>query len=83
MTEKYKILGQFIKDLSSETKDVETYLHVRDNISKYKLDINIYSKALKNKIIEINTVLKFEDKEETKFKSFFEMVYTTIIQLNE
>ena len=83
MTEKFKILGQFIKDLSSETKDAETYLYVRDNISKYKLDININSKAIKNKMIEINTVLKFMDKEDSKYKSFFEMVYTTIIQLNE
>tara|TARA_B000000565_G_C23657439_1_gene329082 strand:- start:266 stop:688 length:423 start_codon:yes stop_codon:yes gene_type:complete len=83
MTEKFKILGQFIKDLSSETKDAETYLYVRDNISKYKLDININSKAMKNKMIEINTVMKFMDKEDSKYKSFFEMVYTTIIQLNE
>ena len=83
MTEKYKILGQFIKDLSSETKDGETYLYVRENISSYQLDINIKSKALKNKMIEINTILKFEDKKESKYKSFFEMVYTTIIQLNE
>ena len=83
MTEKFKILGQFIKDLSSETKDAETYLYVRDNISKYKLDININSKAIKNKMIEINTVMKFMDKEDSKYKSFFEMVYTTIIQLNE
>ena len=83
MTEKYKILGQFIKDLSSETKDGETYLYVRENISSYQLDINIKSKALKNKMIEINTILKFEDKKESKYKSFFEMVYTTVIQLNE
>jgi len=83
MTVKYKILGQFIKDLSSETKDVEAYLYVRDKISKYQLDININSKALKNKMIEINTILKFEDREEAKHKSFFEMVYATIIQLDE
>ena len=83
MTVKYKILGQFIKDLSSETKDGEAYLYVRDKISKYQLDININSKALKNKMIEINTILKFEDKEEVKHKSFFEMVYATIIKLDE
>ena len=83
MTVKYKILGQFIKDLSSETKDGEAYLYVRDKISKYQLDININSKALKNKMIEINTILKFEDKEEAEHKSFFEMVYATIIRLDE
>ena len=63
MTEKFKILAKFIKDASSETPDVETYLFVKDNISKYQLNIDISSKALKNKLIEVNTSLKFEDKE--------------------
>ena len=62
MTEKFKILAQFIKDASSETADVETYLFVKDNISKYQLNIDINSNALKNKLIEVNTTLKFEDK---------------------
>ena len=80
MTKKYKILGKYIKDLSSETPDIETYLYVRDNISNYQLDINITSKALKNKIIEINTTFKFLDKENNKKKSYFEIVYSTIIK---
>ena len=83
MTEKYKILGKYIKDLSSETKDVETYLFVRDNISKYQLGIDITSKALKNKMIEVNTTLKFEDKEENEKKSYFEMVFATIIKVSD
>ena len=83
MTKKYKILGKYIKDLSSETPDVETYLYVRDNISKYQLDINITSKALKNKLVEINTTLKFEDKEDNNKKSHFEIVYATIIRVGE
>ena len=83
MTEKYKILGQYIKDMSSETKDVETYIFVKDKISKYELDININSKPLKNKMVEINTTLKFEDKEETKHKSHFEMTYATIIKVDD
>ena len=83
MTEKYKILGKYIKDLSSETKDVETYLFVRDNIFKYQLGIDITSKAIKNKMIEVNTTLKFEDKEESEKKSYFEMVFATIIKVNE
>ena len=83
MTEKYKILGKFIKDMSSETPDVETYIFVRDYISKYQLDIDINSKALKNKTIEINTILKFEDKKESKHKSYFEMTYATIVQIDE
>ena len=83
MTEKFKILGQFIKDMSSETKDAETYIFVKDNILKYQLNINIISKPLKNKMVEINTVLKFEDKEETKHKSHFEMTYATIIKVDD
>ena len=80
MTEKYKILSQYVKDLSSETPDVETYIYVKENISKYLLNIDITSKALKNRMIEINTTLKFEDKEISEKKSFFEIVYATIIR---
>ena len=83
MTKKYKILGKYIKDLSSETPDIETYIFVRDYISKYQLNIDINSKALKNKMIEINTILKFEDKLENKKKSYFEINYSTIIKLEE
>ncbi len=83
MTEKFKILGKFIKDLSSETRDIETYLFVRDRIGKYQLDIDINSKAHKNKMVEINTTFKFIDKEENQKKSHFEIVYTTVIKVNE
>ena len=71
MTEKFKILGKYIKDMSSETPDIETYIFVKDQISKYKLGIDINSKPLKNKMVEINTILKFSDKEENKKKIFF------------
>jgi len=80
---KYQILGRFIKDLSSETPDVETYLFVRDNISTYQLGIDITSKAIKNKLIEINTTLKFEDKSQNKKKSYFEIVYATVIKVDD
>ena len=83
MIEKFKILGKFIKDLSSETPDVETYLFVRDRIAKYQLGIDIDSKPLKNKMIEINTKFKFEDKEQSKKKSYFEVIYSTIIQVDD
>ena len=83
MTEKYKILGKFIKDLSGETKDIETYLFVKDNISKYQLGIDITSKALKNKMIEVSTTLKFEDKEENQKKSHFEIIFITIVKIDE
>ena len=83
MTEKFRILSKYIKDMSSETKDAETYFFVKDNILKYQLNIDINTKPLKNKMVEINTVLKFEDKENSKLKSYFEMNFATIIKINE
>ena len=83
MTEKFKILAKYIKDMSSETPDIETFLFVRDNISKYQLNIDITSKALKNKLIEVNTTMKFEDKEPNEKKSYYEIVHSTVIKVNE
>ena len=83
MSENYKIVSKFIKDISGETPDIETYLYVKDFISKYQLNIEINSKPLKTQIIEINTLLKFHDITESKKKSHFEMTYTSVIKLNE
>ncbi len=83
MTEKFKILAKYIKDISSETPDVETYLFVKENISKYKLNIDIKSKAIKNQLIEINVTFTYEDKEVNEKKSYFEMTYSIIIKLDE
>ena len=83
MTENFKILTEFVKDISSETPDVQTYIFVKDTISKYHLDINIASKPLKNKLIEVNTTLKFEDKELNQKKSHFEMTYCSIVKIDE
>ena len=83
MTKKYKILSKFVKDMSSETKDIETYLFVKERISKYKLGIDITSRVLKNKIIEVSTTLKFQDKEEVDKKSYFEIIFLTIVRIEE
>ena len=83
MKNKFKISAKFVKDISSETPDIETYLFVKENISKYQLNIDINSKPLKNKIIEVNTTLKFEDKEPSEKRSHFEIVYASIIKIND
>ena len=82
-TEKFKIMSEYIKDMSSETPDVQTYLFVKDNISKYQLNIEITSKALKDKIVEVNTTLKFSDNEPSEKKANFEIVYSSIIKIEE
>ena len=83
MSENYKIMSKYIKDISGETPDIETYLYVKDYISKYQLNIDINSKPLKAQIIEINTLLKFHDNSESKKKSFFEITYSTVIKLDK
>jgi preprotein translocase subunit SecB len=83
MTKKFKILAQFVKDISGETPDIQTYMFVKENISKYILNIDINSTALKNKLIEVNTTLKFEDKELNEKKSHFEIIYSSIVKVDE
>ena len=83
MSEKYKILSNFVKDMSSETPDVESYLSTKNNINKYELDIDISSKPLKNKLIEVNTSLKFQNKIQADKKSYFEIVYASIVKIEE
>mgnify|MGYP001414266856 FL=1 len=83
MSEKFKIMAQFIKDMSSETPDAITYLYVKEYLKNYNLDINITSKALKNRMIEVNTKLTYQDKTKSKNKSFFEITYATIVKIDE
>ena len=83
MTENFKIISSFIKDMSSETPDVQTFLFVTEKIASYRLNIDINSKALKNGIIEVNIILKFTDTPEVSKKSYFEIVYTSVIKIDE
>ena len=83
MSENYEIMTKFIKDISGETPDVETYIYAKDLISKYQLNIEINSKPLKTQIVEINTMIKFHDNTESKKKAHFEMTFTTVIKLDD
>ena len=83
MSEKFKILAQFIKDMSSETPNAETFLYVKEYLSNYHLNIEISSKPLKNRMIEIVTRMKYQDNGKSKNKSHFEISYATIIKVNE
>ena len=80
-SEKFKIMSEFVKDMSSETPDIQTYLIVKDTIPKYHLDIEINSKPLKDKIIEVNTLVKFSDKDSSAKKANFEITYASIIKI--
>ena len=83
ISKKFTIMSEYIKDMSSETSDIQTYLFVKDNISKYHLNIEIISKAIKDKIIEVNTTLKFSDNDSSEKKANFEMIYASIIKIED
>ena len=83
MSEQFKILTQFVKDMSCETPDAETYLYVKEYLKNYNLDIDITTKPLKNRMIEVNTKLSYSDKGKSEKKSYFEITYTSIVKINE
>ena len=83
MTEKFKVLAKYIKDMSSETPEVEAYISAGNNMGKYQLDIDIKSIALKNKMIEVNITLKFQHKDARVKKSHFEIIYAVAVKIDE
>ena len=83
MEKKYRILGEFIKDISAETKDVESYIYTKENISKFKLFIDISTKPLKNKMAEVSISTKFKESEDNQKNSYFEMIYAVIVKIDE
>ncbi len=83
MEKKYRILGEFIKDISAETKDVESYIYTKENISKFKLFIDISTKPLKNKMAEVSISTKFKGADNNQKNSYFEMIYAVIVKIDE
>ncbi|MFL2893386.1 MAG: protein-export chaperone SecB [Candidatus Pelagibacter sp.] len=83
MENKFKIITEYVKDISSETPNIETYLFVKEKILKYNLSIEINSTPLKNSMVEINTKFIFSDPENSDKKSYFEILYSTVIKLEE
>ena len=80
--EQYKIILEYIKDLSIETPSASTLLFVRENINSYQMDIDISSLVLKNKSLEITTKLILQDKKNSTEKAFFEIQYATVISID-
>ena len=83
MSVKHKIILTYTKDLSVEIPDVETLLLARERISKYKITLDISSKPLKNKMIEVFTKLKYADLDESKKKVLFELLHSTIVEIED
>ena len=80
---KYEIVLKFVKDLSVEIPDPDTFIVSREYITKYSLGINITTNPIKNEMIEIITKLTYKDPSENKKKSFFEILFSTVIKIND
>ena len=83
MSEKYEIIASFIKDVSAETPNIETFIFVKDYISKYNFNIDINSIAIKDKVIEVNTKLSLSDPNKNEKKSYFEIIFATVIKISD
>ncbi len=83
MNKKYKILTTFVKDLSSEIPNVESFLYLKDNIPNYSLGIDINSKPLKNNMAEVDMKLTFEDKNKKENKTLFELTYAIVTKVEQ
>tara|TARA_B100000674_G_C37579711_1_gene795730 strand:+ start:191 stop:613 length:423 start_codon:yes stop_codon:yes gene_type:complete len=81
MTKKYEIAFSFIKDLSVEIPDVQTFVFSKEYITKYSLGINVTTKGMKNDMIEVVTKLIYKDPSNNKRKSYFEISYATIVKI--
>ena len=82
MTKKYDIVLKYIQDLSVEIPNAETFIYSRELITKYTLGININTKTLKNKMLEVITKLSYKDPNDNKRKSHFEISYATVMTIN-
>ena len=81
MTKKYEIVLNYIKDLSVEIPDAQTFIFSKEYITKYTLGINVTTKAMKNDMIEVITKLHYKDPNDNKRKSYFEISYSTVIKI--
>ena len=81
MENKYKIIVSYIQDLSVEIPSPETLVTVRNTIPEYKMKVNINSKPLKRKMIEVLTTLTYENENKKKAKGIFQIKYATVIDI--
>ena len=81
MTKEYEIILKYIKDISVEIPNAETFIFSREYITKYSLGINITTKPLKDEMIEVITKINYKDPSNNKRKSYFEILYATVIKI--
>ncbi len=81
MTKEYEIILKYIKDISVEIANAETFIFSREYITKYSLGINITTKPLKDEMIEVITKINYKDPSNNKRKSYFEILYATVIKI--
>tara|TARA_B100001175_G_scaffold296006_1_gene284573 strand:+ start:365 stop:787 length:423 start_codon:yes stop_codon:yes gene_type:complete len=81
MENKYKIIVSYIQDLSIEIPSPETLLTIRNTIPEYKMKVDINSKPLKRKMIEVLTTLSYENPNKKKEKGIFQIKYATAIEI--
>jgi len=79
----YKIISKFIKDISFEIPDAQTFVMLEKEISNYNLKFDINSKPFKENIIEVNTILRLSPNQDVKHKMLTEINLATLISIEK
>ena len=78
----YKIIGKYIKNLDFKIPNPKTFYLLSKEISNYKINIDIKSNQIKQKLIEVETSLSLLNKSDDLEKINTRIVYSTIIELS-
>ena len=79
----YKIIGKYIKDLNFNIPSPKTFFLLSKDIENYKINIDIKSIQVKEKIIEVQTTLSLSTKKDDLEKINTKIIYATIIEIKE
>ncbi len=79
----YKIISKFIKDISFEIPNAQTFVMIEKEILNYNLNFDIKSKPFKDNIIEVSTILRLIPNQDVKHKMLAEINLTTLASIDE
>ena len=79
----YKIISKFIKDISFEIPNTQTFLMIEKEILNYSLNFDVSSKPFKENIIEVNTILKLSPNQNVKHKMLTEINMTALVRVEK
>jgi len=79
----YKILAKYIKDVKFEIPNSKVFFLLAKNISNYKINIDIKSNQIKEKVIEVETTLSLNPTKNNFEKINIKITHASIVEIKE